>query len=229
MSFSFENAISAGEPTDLFETQRSTSGARPLSVVPTSTDPRGLALASLSVSRNWDGLWGMLRRHQQIYFLTVAFDVSDHPPVVFPPKEVPRDALYLVRKGEPINFSLGDGAPVFPPRVIRGGLIVYLVICEADKGARHVGNTLAQVHEQASAGGSLIQTLGAFLADPVSATAQQVVNGAAGALRAIATIMSNNSDDCVGVFTGIFPARGSWESRLNAERNGTRIELRELR
>jgi hypothetical protein len=76
--------------------------------------------------------------------MSVAFDLSEHAPVVLPPKDVPERALYRVRHGEAVEFTLGDGAPIFLPRALRGGLVVYITVCEADRGARHVGEVMAK-------------------------------------------------------------------------------------
>jgi hypothetical protein len=46
-----------------------------------------------AVTSAWGGLWNLLGRRQQIYSLSVAFDLSEHEPVVVPPKEVPEGAL----------------------------------------------------------------------------------------------------------------------------------------
>ena len=188
-----------------------------------------MALVSLRVTGAWDGLWNLLGRRQQIYFLSVAFDLSEHEPVVLPPTEVPEGALYRVRRGEAIEFTLGDGAPIFLPREVRGGLIVYITICEADRGARHVGEVMAKVHENLTADRSLTSVIDGFLANPSATVANEVLSAATAALQPIATILQSNGDDYEALFTGVYSAKGPWEDRLKATQNGTTIELRELR
>lgn len=227
MGLTFDDAIRVGRPADLLEVQR--SGADPVPTVSSSKQPRGLALSSLTVSRNWDGLWGMLRRRQRVYFLSVAFDLSGGAPLIFPPAEVPPDAMHEVRPGETISFTLGMGAPVFPPRPITGGLIVYLVVCEADKTSKHVGDVLAQVHDDLNKSGSLADVVAQFSASPAATVATEILKAATAAIQPIATILKNGRDEFAGVFSGIFPARGSWRNRLTATSNGTTIVLTELR
>jgi hypothetical protein len=146
MAGEFFGGILVGKPDELTERQRATRPGR--IAVPSSGVPRGLALRSLVVSGSWDRLWNLLGRRQSIYFLSIAFDLSASKPIVLPPKEVPEGAVFRVRHGETIAFSLGAGAPVFPPRSITGGLIIYITVCEADRGTRHVGQLMANMHDK---------------------------------------------------------------------------------
>ncbi len=111
MELTFDEVIRVSNATDLVEIQRGADDAVP--TIPSSKTARGLAMRSLHVTRDWDGLWKLLGRRQQIYFLPVAFDLSGRGPVVLPPATVPADAVYPVRRGEAIKFTLGDGAPSF--------------------------------------------------------------------------------------------------------------------
>jgi hypothetical protein len=227
MELTFDDAIRVGLPTDLLEVQR--GGVDAAATVPSSKRPRGLALSSLTVSRNWDGLWGMLRRRQRVYFLSVAFDLSGGDPVILPPADVPANAVHEVQRGETISFTLGMGAPVFPPRAISGGLIVYLVVCEADKTSKHIGEVLAQVHDDLNHCGSLADVISQFSASPAATVTTEVLKAATAAIQPVATILKNGRDEFAGVFNGIFPARGSWRDRLVGTSNGTTIVLTELR
>lgn len=227
MTLSFDDAIQVGRPTELVASRRGVTDQAP--TVPSSKIPRGLAVRSLHVTRNWDGLWRLLGRRHHIYFLSVTFDLSGNAPVVLPPQDVPADAVHQVRSGEAIQFTLGDGAPVFLPRVISGGLATYITVCEADKGIRHVGEVLAQVHESLDKDGSVTRIIVDFIQNPGKAVADQVLRAATAALQPIAMILKNNRDDYIGLFQGYFSARGPWEGKLTGTRNGTTIELGELR
>ncbi|MCV2394490.1 hypothetical protein OEB99_09220 [Actinotalea sp. M2MS4P-6] len=228
----FAEAIHVGGPELLVERRRTavTEDEAPAEAVfPSSGRPRGLSLISLRVTRNWDGLWGLLGRRDQIYFMTVAFDLSGRAPIVLPPEQVPDQAIYRVRRGETISFTLGDGSPVYPPHVLKGGLMVYLVVCDADQGTRHVGEVMAKVHADLTKGGSLTDTLMALIKNPTSTVVDEVLRAATAALLPIATILQSQGDEFVGVFSGIYPAKGPWKGKLAATQNGTEIELRELR
>lgn len=225
MTGEFIGGITVGRPTDLVERQRRTGG---ITSVVSSGTARGLALRSLVVSNSWDRLWNLLGRGQSIYFLSIAFDLSDHKPVVLPPKEVPEGAVFRVKHGEKITFSLGEGAPVFPARSIAGGLIVYVTICTANRGTRHVGKVMTEVHEQLSKDNSLSKSIVRFIANPTQSVVGEVLGAATAALKPVATILKNNEDQYEALFTGIYPAKGPWTNRLTATQNGATIELAEL-
>jgi hypothetical protein len=227
MTGEFLGGISIGQPKDLVASQR--RAGKGSTSVTSSGVARGLALRSLVVSSSWDRLWNLLGRGQSVYFLSIAFDLSDKKVVVLPPKEVPEGAVFKVKHGEKITFSLGEGAPVFPARAITGGLIVYITICTADRGARHVGKVMAEVHEQLSKDDSLTKSIVKFVASPAQSVVEEVLAAATAALQPVATILKNNEDDYEALFTGIYPAKGPWTDRLTATQNGATIELAELR
>ena len=228
MSSMFDDAIRIGSPDLLVERRRGVADGAP-EAFPSSGKPRGLSLVSLKVTRSWDGLWRLLGLRDQIYFMSVAFDLSGQPPVVLPPAQVPEHAIYRVPRGDSITFTLGDGAPVFPARVLTGGLMVYLVVCDADNGARHVGEVMGKVHEDLTKSGSLTDKLTALVKNPASTVVDEVLGATTAALQPIATILQSQGDDFVGVFSGIYPAKGSWKDKLAATQNGTQISLGELR
>jgi hypothetical protein len=222
MSAELGGGIVIGSAEDLFLQQRK-EGKLPR--VTTSRNPRGLALRSLTVTRGWGGLWGLLNRKKQIYFLSVALDLSGDAPVIMPPKDVPKSAVVEVAKGETIRFTLGDGAPICPPRVIVGGLIVYLLVAEADRGIRHVGETLEKVHADLTKDKSLEKAIKDLVASPGAAAANIALGVVTAALQPIATILKSNEDEYVALFQGCYSARGSWRDKLSATQNGVSIEF----
>jgi hypothetical protein len=227
MDLDFAAAINVGVPSDVIEIQRKATEATVL--IPSSGISRGLALKSLHVTSSWDRLWSLLGKRRQIYFLSVAFDISDQKPVILPPKDVPEGAVYNVRPGEVISFTLGEGVPIFPARVVNGGLIIYITVCEADRGIRHVGEVMAQVHQDLEKDDSLAQVVKDFIKSPGQAAVKDLVGAATAALQPIATILKKNRDEYVSLFSGIYSAKGPWDDKLTAISNGTTVELRELR
>ena len=190
-----------------------------------SSAPRGLALKSLSVSNRWDGLWNFFGLKEQIYFLSVAFDLSGRPPMIMPPKVVPKDLCYPVHHGQKIEF-LGLGTPIFPAKhPIEGGLIVYITVCEADKGIQHAGKVMAKVHEDLGKDDSLVKVISKFVKDPTKTAIDAVLGAAVAALQPIATILKSNGDDYLALFSGMYPATGSWEELLSETQHDTTIEL----
>src|SRR6185503_6665833 len=101
-----------------------------------------------------------------------------------------------------------EGAPVFLPRVIAGGLVVYITVCEADRGVRHVGEVMARVHEDLSKNKSLTNVIMGLVSNPTKTVADEVLSAATAALQPIATILKSNGDDYEALFTGIYSANG---------------------
>jgi hypothetical protein len=227
MSLNFDQAISVGRPSDLVERTRREDEKAPR--IPKSGVQRGLTIKSLRITSRWDSLWSFLGRRQQIYFLTVAFDLSGDEPVILPPSTVSADAVYRVTPGDTIAFTLGDGAPLFPLREIHGGLVVYISVIEADKGVRHVGEVMTKVHEDLKKDGSLVDILQELIKNPTATIADEVLSAATAALQPIATILQNNGDDYIALFNGIYPAKGPWAGKLEQTQNGATIVLGELR
>jgi hypothetical protein len=183
---------------------------------PKSFKPRGLALRTLKIEKNWDGLFGWIRRRQKIYFITVATDLSGNPPTVMPPKELPVDPIHKVKFGEEISFTLGEGAPIFYPRSIVGGLAVFIMVCEADRGLKHVGETLKKIHEDLTAKqGAILNKLMALVTNPSATIADEVLAAASAILAPIATVLAASKDDTVGIAQGVFKANTDWANQLS--------------
>jgi hypothetical protein len=219
-------AVSVGFPDELYERQR---GDGTPALVPSTTEPRGLALRSLAVTKVSEGLWGLLKRSTDVYVLSVSFDLSGAEPLVLPPKAVSEDFVYRVQKGDVLRFTLGDGMPIFPARPLTGGLVTYIQVCEADQGVRHIGEVMTQVHADLSGDGSLAGKLQKLIANPAATMVDEILAAAVASLKPIATILKSNGDDSIGVFSGIYGARGPWADKLTATQNGTTITLAELR
>lgn len=227
MDLEFASAIEVGIPSDLIEVQR--RAKKESALIPSSGIARGLSLKSLHVTSSWDRLWNLLGKRRQIYFLSVALDLSNERPVILPPKDVPESAVYSVQPSEFISFTLGEGSPIFPARVIHGGLMIYITICEADRGIRHVGEVMAQVHQDLEKDDSLAKVVKDFIKSPAQTAVNDFLGAATAALQPIATVLKNNRDEYLGLFSGIYSAKGPWDDKLTAVSNGTTIELRELR
>jgi hypothetical protein len=226
MSGDVWGGISIGRPADLVSRERKATGGEVS--IPTSDKPRGLAMRSLVVTSGWDRLWNLLGRSQNIYFLSVAFDLSTSKPVVLPPKEIPEGAAFRVQHGEKISFSLGEGAPLFPARTIKGGIVVYVTVCQADAGMRQIGKVIGEVHEALAKEKSLTEAITRLIANPAETVVDEVLKAGMAALSPIATILKNNKDDYEALFTGMFPARGPWDNKLSASQNGVTMELAAL-
>ena len=120
---------------------------------------------------------------------------------------MPEGAVYKVRHGEAIEFTLGAGAPLFPPRGAHRGLIVYITVCEADEGVRHIGEVMQSVHAELTREDSVVGIVKSLIANPSKVVADNILAAATAALQPIATILRNNGDDYEALFTGV-PRQG---------------------
>jgi hypothetical protein len=102
-------------------------------------------LRKLLVTKGWDGLWSLIRKENEVFFLSVAFDLSGQPPFVMPPSELKGHTYVRIPQGSGFEFTLGDGAPLFLPRQVVGGIAPYLTFCEADS-LDEAGKALTEVH-----------------------------------------------------------------------------------
>lgn len=224
----FQYAQRIGDSGEVSETSSGFEGEK--IEFPKSYKPRGLALKSLTVNDNWDGLWGWLRDRQQIYFMSVAVDLSGQPPTVMPPKEIaPEKLVHEMYATETITFTMGEGAPIVFPKTIVGGLAVFIIIAEADRELAHVGETIRQVHEDLTANeGSIMSALKELITNPGKTLADEVLSAATAVLAPIGTVLSRTSDDHVGVVQGIFKANSNWTNQLEQSWSGGSVVLTEL-
>ena len=193
-----------------------------------SDSPRGLAILSITVDVNSDGIGGWFNGKQEVYYVSVAFDLSGDEPFVSPPKEVAAKALIRVTTGQKYEFTLGSGAPIYPPKVVVGGLLVYVVMMESDAGAAHVGEVIKKVHEDLASEGSLLDRVKDLIKNPGKVVADELLSAGAAALQPLGTILSNNEDEHLGLFQGLFDAQGSWEGKLSQSGGGVTMSLAEL-
>lgn len=230
MSLDFDKAITYRAESDLVEssTIRGLTGEKSIASFPSSEKARGLAITSLQVTSAWDALYKLLGKKHQIYFLTIAFDLSGEDFVILPPAEVPASAVYKVKAGETLTFTLGDGVPLFYPRVIMGGLIAYIIVVEADNKQK-IGKVMKEVHKDLKEDGSLVDKVKQLITNPSATIVDEVLTIATAAMQPIATILENNGDDYIALFSGVYSATDeSWEGKLTQSQNGATIVLKEL-
>jgi hypothetical protein len=230
MSLDFNQAIQVRTASNLVtsSTMKGLAGDKTIVRIPSSDKKRGLAIKSLQVTSAWDKLWRLIGKSRQIYFLTIAFDLSGEDFIILPPTEVPASAVYKVKAGEILAFTLGDGAPVFYPRFIKGGLIVYVIVVEADENTRHIGKVMKEVHEDLKRKDSLSDKVKQLITNPSTTIVDEILTVATAAMQPIATILENNNDDHLALFNGIYSATDSWVGKLSQTQNGTTVVLTEI-
>lgn len=194
---------------------------------PKSSRARGLAIRSFSISRAFEKfLWW--ETGSDMYFATIAFDLSGEKPTLLPPADVKASQfVYAMKSGDTIDFRLGQGAPVFYPRQLTGGLALYMMVFESDRNTEHLGEVMKKVHEDLDADDSVVSKIKEMLKNPAGGIAQQILGVATAAMQPIATVLTNRGDKFVAPFQGYFPAIGAWD-RLSDARNGVAVSFAEL-
>lgn len=191
------------------------------------TRTRGLTLKKLSITRGWDKVLWMFERENEIFYTSVAFDMSGNAPVLLPPKSFdPEASIFKMNKGETIEFTLGEGEPVFPERVLQGGISLFIMVWESDATARELGETLNKMHENLTAEGSVMEKLKNLIRNPGGT--DEILSIGTAALQPLATLLKQNGNEFLAPFRGYYKSQETWERKLSASRNGVSIELGEL-
>jgi hypothetical protein len=195
--------------------------------------PRGLALKELTLHQTHEGLlvrwWDRVRHRKDvdgIFYLSTAIDGSGNPPFVWPINQQTADLAYVaLAAGETHTWTLGDGAPIFPARELKGSLAVSIIVSDSDDAIRHVGEVVKKVTDDLSVDGDLTTFLAGLVANPGAVTAQAALEAIGKTTAVVADVLQQNQDDFVGTYVGLFPALSSWDDKLHQDENGASILL----
>jgi hypothetical protein len=212
-------------------------GGRPMSGVTLAPDPRarGLALKELALrdadpwvlERLYNRVFGK-KATAKLFFVAVAVDGSGKPPFVWPLNpETAADATKKIIEGESYKWTLGSGAPIYGPRVIRGGVAVSIVVAESKRSVRQVGDALSTIGKAFAASSDLTRLIAA-LAGPGGFAHELALEASAHALRIVGEGLKLTPDKTFGAYAGLFSATGSWRGKLRQEDRGTAIRLVEV-
>jgi hypothetical protein len=195
---------------------------------------RGLVLKELTIEhghawwgeRFWEWVWGEPTVH--VYYLATAVDGSGKPPSVWPIDQSTADQVTIeVHEGAPYKWTLGEGSPVFIPRVIEGGLAISIIVGISRAGARHWGEILKKISDDMAAKGDLTDLL-VKLASPGGFTVDVAFNALGKATGVVADVLELQHDKKKGPFAGLFEPDNSWAGKLEQEGNGVYLKLGEV-
>src|SRR5581483_11183694 len=188
------------------------------------TRERGLVLKELTLNRGHDGLLShipFLARREQIVWLATSFDLSRHPVFAFPQRPADAElATVDLEPGETFRWTLGEGAPVAPLRLVTGGIVVSIYVADSDAGARALGANLTEAARAVAHDGGLAAALEKIVADPGAASAEAIAQVALTIPRILGAVLAQAKDDVVGVFQGYFPAASDWTGELEQSESG---------
>jgi hypothetical protein len=204
-----------------------------------SASPVSLYLRSLTLNASFDwglpcpcgpgGVWTGPREGatNEVYLVTVAWDLSGRPPIVYPPAASGLDPARLTRAmrvGDRLEL-VGDGLAVWPSARVTGGLFANVFVMESDSSSRALGVTLARVTElvaRSPLADALTRLAGP---SPDGAVAAALGQAALALVGSVAVALQDDGDDLVGVFYGTYGVE-RLASRLDRyDDRGASIEL----
>jgi hypothetical protein len=195
---------------------------------------RGLALAEVTLERDYDhSLLGRLfrrRRENELFFITMAFDMSGAEPTVYPAKpDEAANAWIPLKPGDVHRFSLGVGMPLWGPRPLVGGVALTIIVAESDKSIQNVGQHMTKAAEALKSDVDVVDFLAKLVTGPASIPADMVFGVLGKAAATAGAILENNHHDHIGLFRGVFPASyDSWDGMLEQSQAGASIKLKEV-
>jgi hypothetical protein len=182
--------------------------------------PRGLALKSLKLTRESKSpkltqkLKNILEKlfdpRNEVYFLAWSWDFSGEPAFVYPgPTATAQTCIIPLKVGQVREF-LGDGIILFPPRQVKLGIAIRIMIWKSDQGVRKFGEIMSEVANTVK--DSELNNLLLSLATDVKTATVNLINGAAIKLAgAIGEILRRKGDDCVDFYEGYYSASKPWK------------------
>lgn len=196
--------------------------------LPTTNAPLAVYLRDLRLNKSFDfSLFG--DAVNELYVVTIAWDLSGKPPVIFPPKSVSDDRMpphltYDAKAGTSVSF-VGDGIQVWPSQPVTGGLYVRIVVIESDSDVRAAGQRLANARS-AIEKSELVSALAMLAAAPTAGSIAGIGAAADALLGTVATILQSKDDDLVAVFDGTFGAdSGLTTGQKHYEQLGATVDL----
>jgi hypothetical protein len=205
----------------------------------TTSGPVSAFLRSVRLNESFD--WG-LPRHvgpgltdwtgfkdgatNEVYVVTMAWDLSGREPVVFPPTKIdPATMTRDMHKGDQLTF-MGDGLALWPGTQVKGGLYTMVFVMESDSSVRQLGDTIQKVNDAVQKS-DLTKALGGLaVAEPDAAALAQALQAISAIAGVVGTVLQQNSDDLVGVFYGTYGVDSLRSRTEHYDDLGASIELR---
>jgi hypothetical protein len=194
----------------------------------TSTDQRGVALKSILLKEDFEGiLANVFNPVNEVYFVAWSWDLSGQPVVQYPGVNfAPENVIIRLKSGKLREF-IGEGINLFPKRKVTGGIAIRIQIWESDQDTRNFGKILSETADtiQKSELGQLLSLIS--LASGVSGATIALIEKASIELaKLIGTVLKANSDDYVDFFEGYYPSDKDWKVGEDSyEGNSSKIFL----
>lgn len=164
----------------------------------------GLYLKTLTLHESFEGfIVNLFNPANEIYFTSIVWDYSGHPPFVYPPKGAQGSDFLIHMKAATTRQFVGDGVSLWPAQTVVGGLNVAILVYECDSDVRALGETLVDIHDKV--GSSKLSSLIAVIStNPSLATGIAIGEAVNELMGLIGNIMKRNGDDYVDFFEGSY-------------------------
>jgi hypothetical protein len=185
---------------------------------------------SIGLHRNFEGLLdNVFDGKMEVYFIGLAWDLSGEEPYLYPGKAIDVQSVRIPIKTNSNREFIGDGALLFPPRVVSSGLAVRIQVWESDEDVRKLGKTISSVSDAVSKS-SLTQLLSliALAGGPTTATLSLIKDASLELAGVIGTILQANSDDFVDFYEGFYSASDRWGGSKKYEGFASDITLGQI-
>jgi len=206
-----------------------------------SSNERGLALKSITLKKDFDGLIEKLFKdinnlwQNEIYLVAWVWDLSGKPPVLYPSPDLTgnfdlQKCIFSVNVSEERTFG-GVGINLLGKREIVGGINVRIQILECDRNTSDLGKTMTEVANTVQNSGlsnllKLISSGAGLVTGGVTiATANLIAQGSADLASAVGRILQAKSDDYVDLFEGYYPVSYDWKPGQELTEEGFACKL----
>jgi hypothetical protein len=182
---------------------------------------RGLALRAIRLNRGSEGwIRNVFRSTNELFYISTAMDFSGKDPVVFPMKKEDADEAWIpLKEGQTYEFTLGEGAPIYPERPIVSGIAVAITVAESDGELQHAGEVMEKAADAVKTDGGIAKIVKKIAENPGAFAADVVLGAVLEAGKVVGTVLKANRNEHIAFFpaTSLPRARGTKSFRHASE------------
>jgi hypothetical protein len=177
-----------------------------------SAERRGLALQSLLLSKDAQGLFARLfDATADVYFLAWAWDFSGQPVVSYPNAGAAAGKVLIPMLGGSTREFVGAGVALFPARVVKAGIGMRMQIWQSNQDKRDFGATMTKVAEAIMKSNlNDVLSIAALATGVTGATIAMAEKAALELASVVGKILQESSDKYLDFYEGYFPACDPW-------------------
>ncbi len=196
-----------------------------------SSERHGLTLKEIELTKDFEVYFPKVfgGTQHEVFFLAWSYDLSSNPVFTYPGEKASASSCLLKMRVGKLKTFMGDGALLFPPRRVTGGLTTRITLWESDAEERAFASTMQEISKKIQ-DSELNKLLSAALT--LSGGQGKVLNQAKDASLELANIigevLKQNGDDYVDFYEGFFSASKTWKGEETHEQENSKITLTHL-